>query len=506
MFSKIIKRADDRINPIVVKELRQSTNSRVLSVVVIAFLAIQLFCLYTQIFWQDATSFDRRQTIFPTVLLILTASCIYGIIPTISNRFFKELNGDSIDLIYTTVLSPFAVIMGKSLSAMGLIVLLYSLCTPFIFISYLFPGIDIVTILLALWYSFCVITAISQLMIVVATVRTSKIMRSIIMLGYFGAAAIFTIITSEALFSPYRGIFSISSASFYTPLVFTVFWFLGVVFLYLLAVAAVTPQHANRAFWPRVCGAVLWGIGLLTVVLFHAFGSRSDVEDWLNAWTVLSLILFLGFLTVATGERSEYGKRLRRSIPQNRFLRLLAFPFFSGEVNGFVYSLIFLSLTGLTLLFFSADYNFIYRDKLIMVVIGLAGYFVWYSLLSLQIKRMFKKKFPNINSFLVTLFTIIIVTLIPMFIAWGVNQGTYMRDSEMAPYLILSFGIVLIRGFVSVGVIASLILCSLTLLILLPFIRRRVYEFKPFEPGKAPATVPVVDRVEKEFNGADSDE
>ena len=506
MFGKIIKWADDRINPIVVKELRQSTNSRVLSVVVIAFLAIQLFCLYTQVFWNDATSFDHRQTIFPIVLLILTASCIYGIIPTISNRFFNELNGDSIDLIYTTVLSPFAVIMGKTLSAMGLIVLLYSLCTPFIFISYLFPGIDIVTILLALWYSFCIITAISQLMIVVATVQTSKIMRSIIMLGYFGGAAIFTIMMSNILFSPFRGSFSIVSASFYTPLIFTVFWFLGVVFLYLLAVAAVTPKHANRAFWPRVCGAMLWGIGLITLVLFHIFGSRTDTKGMIRVGTVLALILFLGFLTVATGERAEYGKRLRRSIPQNRFLRFLAFPFFSGEVNGFVYSLIFLALTGLTLAVFSNYYNFIYRDKWLMIVAGLAGYFVWYSLLSLQIKRMFKKRFPNINSFLVTLFMIIIVTLIPMFVAWGVNQGTYMRESEMAPYLILSFGIVLIRDFASVGVITSLVLSTLTLFILLPFVCRRISEFKPFEPGKAPVTVPVVDLAEKEFTGAESNE
>ena len=193
MLKKIISWADNRLNPVAVKELRQSTNSRVLTTLVIAFLAVQLFFLYLQIFLNDATSFDKRQVIFPTVLMVLVGACIYGIIPSISNRFFKELNGDSIDLIYTTVLSPFAIISGKTLSAIGMIILLYSLCAPFIFISYLFPGIDILTIFWSLWYSFWIIVSVSQLMILVAAMKTSKIMRGIILLIYFGGISIFGI-------------------------------------------------------------------------------------------------------------------------------------------------------------------------------------------------------------------------------------------------------------------------------------------------------------------------
>jgi hypothetical protein len=484
MFHKIINRVDDKLNPILVKELRQSTNSRMLTVLVIAFLGIQLFSLYIQVFMNDATSFDSRQAIFSTVLTILIASCIYGIIPTISNRFYKERNGDSIDLIYTTVLSPFAIITGKMFSAMGLIILLYSLCAPFIFISYLFPGVDILTIAWSLWYSFWLIVAIAQLMILLATIKTSKIMRSIIMLVYFVIATIWGFGLLQAMIFSYHsrglmGSLGIGSTVWYWQLCIMIFWLLGIGFLYILSVSAVTSTHANRALCPRIYAAGFWLIGLLFVVGSSLFSSKYATSSVGQVWLILSTIVFIAFLGVASGERAEYGKRLRKFIPRNRLLRSIAFPFFSGEVNGIIYSIFFLSVT--VVIFYLLPHKTIRLDKNVTVIVGLAGYFVWYCLLALQIKRMFVNKFPNINSFLIMLFAVIAFTLIPMMLAWGIHHGIDLRDDEIAPFLILSFGIMLVKGYTFLGLICGWSLSGLTLIILLPFLRRRIKEFKPLE-------------------------
>lgn len=453
MFHKIIDWTDDKINPIMVKELRQSTNSRVLTVLVIAFLTIQLFSLYIQIFLDDATSFDSSQVIFQTVLVILIASCIYGVIPSIANRFYRERNGDSIDLIYTTVLSPFAIISGKMFSAMGLIILLYSLCTPFIFISYLFPGVDILTIVWSLWYSFWIVAAVAQLMILIATIKTSKIMRSIILLMYFGIVTIwgFGLMQTMAYGHHSRGgLFGITfNSSWYAHLIFMLFWLLMIGFFYILSVCAVSSTHANRAFWPRIYAAALWLIGLLFAGFSYIFSTRSIARDSGETWLVISTILFLAFMGVASGERSEYGNRIRKHIPRNRLLRIIAFPFFSGEVNGIIYAILFMTLT--VGIFCLLPYRTKSLNDSIIIIVGLAGYFTWYSLLALQIKRIAARRFPNLNSFLIMLFAIIIFTLLPTMLAWGIYHGVDLQDNEMGPFLILSFGIMLLRGHTTLG-------------------------------------------------------
>lgn len=497
MFNKIINWTDDKINPILVKELRQSTNSRVLTVLVIAFLAIQLFSLYVQIFMNDATSFDSRQVIFSTVLTILVASCIYGIIPTIANRFYKERNGDSIDLIYTTVLSPFAIITGKMFSAMGLIILLYSLCTPFIFISYLFPGVDILTIFWSLWYSFWIVAAVAQVMILIATIKTSKIMRSIIMLIYILIATIwgFGLMQAMTFSSRSRGIMGVlvmGAPSWYAQLFIMMFWLLTIGFFYILSVCAVSSIHANRALWPRIYAAVFWFIGLLFVIGTHIFSSVTVGMAASEVWLILSTIVFLGFMFVASGERAKYGNRLRRYIPRNRLLRILIFPFFSGEINGIIYSIILMILT--VGIFYLLPHMRISWEKMITVIIGLAGYFTWYCLLALQIKRMFIRRFPNINSFLVMLFSVITFTLIPMMLAWGIYHGIDLRDDEMAPFLMLSFGIMLIREYTMIGLFVGWALSGTTFIILLPFLKKRIKEFIPLEQ-------PIVENKDIEGNG-----
>jgi len=187
---------------------------------------------------------------------------------------------------------------------------------------------------------------------------------------------------------------------------------------------------------------------------------------------------------VASGERAKFGNRIRKYIPRNRLLRFIAFPFFSGEVNGIIYSIIFLSLT--VGIFSFLPYKTTSMDKGITVIVGLAGYFTWYCLLGLQIKRMFIRKYPNINSFLIMLFAVIALTLIPMILSWGIYHNIAPRSNEIAPFLILSFGIMLLKAYTMIGLIVGWGLSALTLIILLPFFRRRINEFKPLEK---PATV-----------------
>ena len=496
MFQKIINWTDDKLNPILVKELRQSTNSRVLTVLVIAFLTIQLFSLYIQLFMDDATSFDSRQVIFQTVLMILVASCIYGIIPTVANRFYGERNGDSIDLIYTTVLSPFAIISGKMLSAMGLIILLYSLCAPFIFISYLFPGVDILTIAWSLWYSFWLVVAIAQVMILVATIKTSKIMRSIILLIYFGIVTIWGFGSIQAIAFSYRsrgltGAFGLGFATWYGHLMIILFWLLIIGFFYILSVCSVSSTHANRAFWPRIYAAGFWLIGLLSAGSLYIFSTRNAARSASQTWLILSTIVFLASMGAAAGERSEYGNRLRKHIPRNKLLRIIAFPFFSGEVNGLIYSILFMTLT--VVIFCLLPYRTKRLDDSIVTVVGLAGYFTWYSLLALQLKRMLIRRFPNLNSFLIMLFAVIIFTLAPMMLAWGIYHGIDLSDSEMGPFLILSFGIMLLRSYTAIGLIAGWSLSAVTLIILLPFIRQRMKEFIPLEQSESETENEVTD-------------
>jgi len=98
--------------------------------------------------------------------------------------------------------------------------------------------------------------------------------------------------------------------------------------LHAFSGALLSPHSANRALPVRVTLTAMWGVA---VILVWSLGSPHSY-----AWACSTWMTFVCSISVliAVSERGGPNARLRRSVPRNRLLRVIAFPFFSGAANG----------------------------------------------------------------------------------------------------------------------------------------------------------------------------
>src|SRR6478672_1055630 len=155
-IATLIDRFDDWINPIVVKELRQAVKSRVVIVLLLVFLALQLFIVGMALLFRQARTFDgdadwtagrdvfvwiQGVLAFTLILLVPAYACI---------RLAAERSDQNVDLLFISTLKPHSIVAGKFFAAFMLGVLIFSCCAPFMTFMYLLRGLDIPTILFIL--------------------------------------------------------------------------------------------------------------------------------------------------------------------------------------------------------------------------------------------------------------------------------------------------------------------------------------------------------------------
>ena len=134
-----LEKMNDRLNPIVVKELRQAVQGKFLIVVVICFLCIQLLTMGIFLITDESISesFDAGLKIFRVLLWNLLATCVLFVPAYTGFRLISERADANVDLLFITTLRPRSIIWGKFLAAIILTVLLYSACMPFMTFTYL---------------------------------------------------------------------------------------------------------------------------------------------------------------------------------------------------------------------------------------------------------------------------------------------------------------------------------------------------------------------------------
>jgi ABC-type transport system involved in multi-copper enzyme maturation permease subunit len=136
--------AGDWVNAVAIKEFRQAVQSRWVIAVLMLFLLIDVFIVggYLALSPDAATSTRGGRDTFTGLLVILMITSI-GFVPLYTGiRLSLERNDANIDLLFITTIRPGAIVRGKYLSAMGLTLLIFSTCMPFMVLTYLLGGVD----------------------------------------------------------------------------------------------------------------------------------------------------------------------------------------------------------------------------------------------------------------------------------------------------------------------------------------------------------------------------
>jgi hypothetical protein len=346
--------ADDWLNPIAVKELRQAVKSRVVMVALLLFLLLQLGILLVILLMGEyrrvqAANLHAGREVFPILQGILLGTCMLLIPSYAGVRLAAEHSDTNVDLLFISTLRPRAIIAGKFQAAVVLILLIFSACAPFMTFSYLLRGIDIPTILLVLGLDFLAVLLGTQLAIFLGAVPANWGMKAMLLLaglGLLGGLFGLAMFTSIELLDSGLGS-RMDTPEFWLvagALVTAILAIMGLLFAW--SVAIVTPPSANRALPVRL---YLLGAWIVTASVALLLTRHFDSSLPLQIWLVPVGLLFSAQILTSVNEREQWGLRVARTIPRRWWLRVPAFLVYSGSAGGVLFAVLLLSLSiGLT--------------------------------------------------------------------------------------------------------------------------------------------------------------
>lgn len=334
---------NDRINPIVVKELRQAVQSRFVIAALMTLLSIQIIAIGIYLLTSGSSlfSFDAGRDVFLILFAILQGIGMLFVPLYTAVRLAAERSDTNVDLLFITTIKPRSVIAGKMFAAITLTVLIYSACMPFMAFTYFLRGIDLPSIFISLGIGFVVVIACAQAAIFVALIPVNRAFKAIF-------ALIGLIVFGIAYFTTMAGVSDIVARGAHRPDLWEGLIIVGIIVAFLIglffvmSVALIMPIASNRALPVRLFLTAAWlltGAAALTNSLIEKESAPVTV------WLVMFEIIFALALFVAVSERDRAGRRVLRSVPQSPVSRALSFFFFSGAASGLAWASAMIVLT-----------------------------------------------------------------------------------------------------------------------------------------------------------------
>jgi hypothetical protein len=333
----------DRINPIVVKELRQAVQSRFVVAALLTLLLVQLVAVGIYILASGASLFGfyaGRQSFLMLFGILQVIGIIFVPLYT-GARLAAERSDTNVDLLFITTIKPRSVIAGKMFAAITLTALIYSACMPFMAFTYFLRGIDLPSIFIALGIGFVTVVACAQGAVFVACLpvnRAFKIIFALAAMAVFGLIYFGTMAWVNNIVR--RGVVG---RDFWEPItvISLLICFLTGLF-FAMSVALIKPVASNRALPVRLYITAAWLLGGVAAVA----GVMIEKYNWpLMTWLIVFESVFGLALFAAVSERDLLGHRVLRSIPKSLLGRAPAFFFFSGASNGVAWASVMIVLT-----------------------------------------------------------------------------------------------------------------------------------------------------------------
>lgn len=180
-------RLEDRLNPILVKEVRQALRGKYFRVLFwITLFLSTLIGLGVVASSYSLGSSDTGQVFFMSIFGALSAAvqCFVPFSAFLSTS--SEWDENTYDLLIISNLRPRQIVQGKLLSALIQALLYYSTFGPFLVFAFLLNGIDLGSVGVILAGSIATSVALTMVGIAASSLATGKVMRVVVM-ALFGA-------------------------------------------------------------------------------------------------------------------------------------------------------------------------------------------------------------------------------------------------------------------------------------------------------------------------------
>ncbi len=333
------QRLADWLNPILVKEARQSLKSR--QFIVTFFLLLAASCFWT-IFGvvvnaPDVYYVPTGQSLMAGYYFVLAIPLI-GMVPLAAHRSLAaEIDDDTFEMLVITRLSAMRIVMGKLNSAMLQMMVYFAAIVPCLAFSYLLRGVSLPTIVILIGIIFFTALLVTSFSLMLATLAPHRAGQTLALLGVIGV-----VIFAEFLCAAFclDGILSERFGNRAETVMFTAMFMIvggSCIAIFVKAAAArigpVTENRSTGLRWCMFAQQLLW----IAVIAFLALWYEDN--EVLNFGTMIvgGYWLLMGTLTLS--ESPELSPRVQRELPRTFAGRSLLTWFNPGPGTGYVFAI-----------------------------------------------------------------------------------------------------------------------------------------------------------------------
>ncbi len=326
---------DERLNPILVKEVRQALRGKYFSIVFWLMLTIA-----TVIGALFLVSEGMRPSVDGGVKFFLA---MYGCLSVAVHVFVpfsvflsvgSEWEENTYDLLVLSDLRPRHIVWGKLLSAVVQMLLFYTAFGPFLVFAFLLRGLDLTGAAWILGLTVITSTGLSCLALCLSSLVRHRFARMILM-ALQAVILVFacglSITFSFALFEE-RFIhipeFRLAAAFFATA------FLMVAAFAFAIAATRFTHPEENRSSSVRVLTSVVVLAGVAWTSYLYSWRPGSEI-----LWS-LSITLMIGLTVISIifcTEPESLGRRVRLQVPKSPLTALLVAPYLPGGSRGVLF-------------------------------------------------------------------------------------------------------------------------------------------------------------------------
>ena len=319
-YDRFTEYCDKHVNPIVLKELRQSFNTNGLIWGMVVLLLIMVTITAFMIASASRPEDISGNVMFITFFVIMSLCCCYSIIPMGGYRHNREVFGEQ--LFNMSGLSPIQLLNGKLTSMLIEVGLIIFLMVPFMAMAYMFQGLLLQLIFQGVFIFVLVVVLLSLFYLCMGSFQVKQMSGLVLVCTLIAGPILASSLAGVIRYWGYRGtpetIFLFDCALLLWALKYAIF-------LYTATYTLLCPPSWNRTTPLRLTATALCliqGIGLFVLSLnpFELLNGeiKNIVESFTYEWFISFFIFAIIILFCAISFRDQMRKSKRRynSIPK----------------------------------------------------------------------------------------------------------------------------------------------------------------------------------------------
>lgn len=339
--------AGDRVNPILVKEARQSMKSKQFSVTF--SLLLILSWMWTAIFvaFSVPDVFYEAWGIRLLIgYIIILSFPLFIVVPFAAFRSLAaETEDGTFELLSITSLSARQIVLGKLGSAVLQMMVYYSALAPSIAFTYLLKGVDIVSIGLLLLHTFVISVVLSIIGLLAATITRARHWQVLVSVVLIAGLLLATFLADY---------FFIGMAVMGLPFDRPEFWManvgllnfwiaFGALFL-IIAAGQISFASENRSTPIRMMLLLIQTMWIGWMVYLWRWNSEAYCEVFLWMMVYFAAVFWMIAGALLTGETAQLSPRAKRNLPQTLLGRILLTWFNPGSASGYTFAVLNLAM------------------------------------------------------------------------------------------------------------------------------------------------------------------